>query len=143
MGTERWAPDDPREWLKRAESNLMRAKADIALEGVYLEDLCFDTQQAAEKAIKAVFLFRNIRFPHVHDLTQLLSMLAQNGEPISDAVKEAGRLTRFAVATRYPGLSEPVTQEEYHQAIVIAETVFAWAEICIEGKHRSPGGLSN
>ena len=49
---ERFPPDDPREWLNRARSNLVRAKNQIP--GAYLEDLCFDAQQAAEKAIKAV-----------------------------------------------------------------------------------------
>ena len=37
--------DDPREWLNRARSNLERAQT--TLPGVYLEDLCFDAQQAA------------------------------------------------------------------------------------------------
>jgi hypothetical protein len=51
---KRFPPDDPRGWLNRARSNL--AKAGIASETdvVYLEDLCFDAQQAAERAIKAV-----------------------------------------------------------------------------------------
>ena len=41
---ERFPRDDPREWLNRAHSNLARAK--LWAEGVYLEDLCFDAQQA-------------------------------------------------------------------------------------------------
>ncbi|MBM3269811.1 MAG: hypothetical protein FJZ01_19440 [Candidatus Sericytochromatia bacterium] len=40
------APDDPKEWLNRARSNL--ALADATLPGVYLEDLCFEAQQAAD-----------------------------------------------------------------------------------------------
>ncbi|MFQ5880960.1 MAG: HEPN domain-containing protein [Candidatus Methylomirabilales bacterium] len=44
---ERHLPEDPREWLNRARSNLVRAKT--KRKGVYLEDLCFDAQQAAEK----------------------------------------------------------------------------------------------
>ena len=39
MATERLPPDDPREWLNRARSNLARARADIDVPGVYLEDL--------------------------------------------------------------------------------------------------------
>ena len=46
---ERFPPDDPREWLNRARSNLARAK--VSVSGAYLEDLCFDAQQASEKAI--------------------------------------------------------------------------------------------
>ena len=54
MPPKRLSPDDPREWLNRARSNLTKAKAKSP--EVYLEDLCFDAQQAAEKAIKAVLL---------------------------------------------------------------------------------------
>jgi HEPN domain-containing protein len=57
MPPERRPPDDPREWINRARSNLVRAQT--TLPGVYLEDLCFDAQQAAEKAIKAV-----LNLPH-------------------------------------------------------------------------------
>ena len=47
---ERYPPEDPREWLNRAQSNLVLA----GMQGdrIYLEDLCFNAQQAAEKAIK-------------------------------------------------------------------------------------------
>ena len=44
---ERFPPDDPREWLNRAKSNL--AMAMNRTPDVYLEDLCFEAQQAAEK----------------------------------------------------------------------------------------------
>ena len=47
---ERRPPDDPREWLNRARSNLALAKSLVP--EAYLEDLCFEAQQAAEKAIK-------------------------------------------------------------------------------------------
>ncbi|HWF62672.1 MAG TPA: HEPN domain-containing protein [Nitrospira sp.] len=56
MPPERRPPDDPIEWLNRAKSNLARATVDINLPDIYLEDLCFDAQQAAEKAIKAMLL---------------------------------------------------------------------------------------
>jgi len=69
MSPERFSPDDPREWLNRARSNLALAKAQIP--DVYLEDLCFDAQQAAEKALKALLIKRAVVFPYVHDLPVL------------------------------------------------------------------------
>jgi HEPN domain-containing protein len=54
---------DAHEWLRRARSNFARAAADPAHPDILLEDLCFDAQQAAEKAIKAVLVHRRIRFP--------------------------------------------------------------------------------
>ena len=77
---ERYPPDDPREWLNRAESNLALAKNRV--EGAYLEDLCFQAQQAAEKSIKAVMIKRGIDFPYVHDLRRLLALLQDAGEEV-------------------------------------------------------------
>ena len=64
---ERFPPDDPREWLNRARSNLVRARNRI--HGAYLEDLCFDAQQAAEKAIKGRIDRVRYCISYVHDLT--------------------------------------------------------------------------
>ncbi len=130
MPPERFLADDPREWLNRTRSSLLKAKGKVP--DVYLEDLCFDAQQAAEKAIKAVFLKKGITFPYTHDLADLLTLLGESGEEISDPIREAGRLTRYAVGTRYPGVTEPVTEEEYEEAVHIAETVLKWAEGQIE-----------
>ena len=44
---ERFPPDDPREWLNRAKSNL--AMAMNRTPDVYLEDLCFESQQTEAK----------------------------------------------------------------------------------------------
>ena len=126
MPPERRPPDDPREWLNRARRRLLRAQT--MLPGVYLEDLCFDAQQAAEKAIKAVLIARGITFPPIHDLAGLLTIIGQSGEEIPSHIADAARLTRFVVATRYPGITEPVTAEEHPRAVDIAEAVVAWAE---------------
>jgi HEPN domain-containing protein len=56
---------DPNEWLPRARSNLAHAKSRTP--EVCLEDLCFDAQQAAEKAIKAVYICRSLVFRYTHD----------------------------------------------------------------------------
>ncbi len=52
MPPERRRPGDPAEWLRRARSNLHRARAYRQQPEVLYEDFCFDAQQAAEKAIK-------------------------------------------------------------------------------------------
>jgi len=135
MPPDKRFPNDPFEWLNRAKSNLERAKSDVRLTGVYLEDLCFDAQQAAEKSIKSVLIHLGIEFPYVHDITDLLTILEGKGHSISGEIREAGRLTRFAVETRYPGLSEPVTQDEYEKAIAIADIVVRWAEEILKRSH--------
>lgn len=132
MAGETGGPDDPQEWILRARSNLERASSGARLEGVYLEDLCFDAQQAAEKAIKAIFVGRSLDFPYVHDLVALLTLLERGGVTIPDVVRSAGRLTRFAVEARYPGVGEPVDREEYERAVASAAAVVAWAAEQVE-----------
>jgi hypothetical protein len=67
MARKRYPPTDPREWLNRARSNPALAKSEDTV-GAFVEDLCFEAQQAAEKAIKAVFVWRSLSFPYIHDL---------------------------------------------------------------------------
>lgn len=125
---DRFPPDDPREWLNRAHSNLVLAKNEHGTD-VYFEDLCFNAQQAAEKAIKAVFVYHRIPYPYIHDLAALVTLLLRNGIIIPDTVKESAKLTRFAIATRYPHVIAPVSEREYQRAIKIAEDVLRWCEL--------------
>src|SRR5712692_2354126 len=102
MSAQRDRPDHPRAWLERARSSLQHARAKDPQ--VFFEELCFDAQQAAEKALKAVMLHKGIPFPYVHDLDRLLHLLERSGQEAPDVVRRGGDLTRYAVATRYPGL---------------------------------------
>jgi HEPN domain-containing protein len=117
----------PHEWLNRARSNLAIARQPKTDE-IYWEDLCFETQQAAEKALKAVLLSRKIKFRFVHDLAELLTTMEQNGVTLTDSVKDAAILTDYSVEARYPGPFEPITEEEFLESLRIAEHVVAWAE---------------
>ncbi len=123
---ERFPPDDPREWMNRARSNLALARSRI--HHVYLEELCFEAQQAAEKAIKALLIRRGIEFPYIHDLSRLLLLLEEAGETIPSLVRQAEDLTDYATVMRYPARVEPVSEQEYAKAIEIAEAVVQWAE---------------
>ena len=121
----------PYDWLKRAKSNLIRAKQPKP-EEVLLEDLCFDTQQAAEKALKAVLLARKIPFRFVHDIAELLTLLENQGMILPEEIKSSAELTDYSVESRYPGPFEPVTEEEFQRALKIAHAVVAWAESKID-----------
>ena len=126
---ERFEPDDPREWMRRAKSNLSQARNRTP--DIYLEDLCFVAQQATEKAIKAVMIARDIEFPYVHNLAHLLDVLEETGEPIPEDIRAAETLTRYASATPYPNMGSPVSLQEYTEAIRIADAVVQWAEAAL------------
>ncbi len=132
MSLERHPPESPREWLNRARSDLALARAEGP--DIYLEDLCFHTQQAVEKAVKALLIMLGVEFPYVHDIAQLMTMLERAGLEVPEPVREAERLTQFAVASRYPGIASPVSHEEYQQALSVAVEVLLWAEAIIRGR---------
>jgi len=68
----------------------------------------------------------------------LLRLLQDAGEQVPDSVRQAGRLSRFAVFTRYPGIARPVSQEEYQDALTLAEEVVRWAEEKLHGHWEEP-----
>lgn len=117
----------PEEWLRRAKSNLAKAQH-AKLDEVLWEDLCFDAQQAVEKALKGVLVACQIDFPKTHDIAEILVLLDQSSEQVPEEFCQADSLTQYAVETRYPGAAEPVTEEEYHEAVALAERVVRWAE---------------
>ena len=111
---------------------LARAKR----KGIYLEDLCFHCQQAAEKAIKALLIRHGIPFPYVHDLAVLMLLLEKATGDLPDSIRRAAGLTRFAVQTRYPGTAPPVREEKYREAVELAGEVLRWAEKQLKSAQR-------
>ena len=126
---KRYLPDDPREWINRAYSDL--AIAEAVIDKAYIEDLCYHTQQAVEKAVKALLLNYGVDFPYTHNISQLLTLLEEAGQDIPIFVKESERLTRFAVFARYPGVVQ-VRRSEYEEAVIITKKVIQWAEHIIQ-----------
>jgi HEPN domain-containing protein len=102
----------------------------------FWDDLCFDAQQAAEKSIKAVLVYRQIDFPRTHNIRSLLELLDPEASEIAKEIWDAVDLTNYAVETRYPGPAEPVTRREYRRAVAIAQKVVKWAENIIVAKQR-------
>ena len=133
MQQDRPIHGSPREWLARAKGDLALARASLPKGGFY-EDLCFHAQQAAEKALKSVYLHYGRPFRYTHDLEELITSLRRNGLTVPDDVAEAVVLTNYAFEARYPGLDEPVVEEEYLRAVSLAERVVHWAESLVEGK---------
>ena len=127
MPQDRAVPGSPLDWLARAQGSLALAQQPKP-EAAFWEDQCFLTQQAAEKSLKAIYQHKGLLFRYTHDLEELGKGLEDSGVPIPPAVKEAIVLTRYAFETRYPGPFEPVTEEEYREAVRLAEAVLVWAQ---------------
>jgi HEPN domain-containing protein len=124
--------DSPERWLANARADFALARVALPPGGLF-EHLCFHAQQAVEKSIKAVLIANCIEFPFTHSIQALLDLLPPNlasSTELADAVD----LTPYAVAGRYPGESEPVTESDWRAAIHIAESVVRWADSVIRSK---------
>lgn len=80
--------EDAISWLKRARSNLALARRPRAEEpDIMLEDLCFETQQAVEKALKSVLVLHQVPFPKTHAIPSLITLLQTSGVSMPDGWK--------------------------------------------------------
>ena len=99
--------------------SLARAKAGRVSPEILYEDLCYDVQQAVEKAFKSVCIIHEIVFPKTHDIAYLFELLEKGGLEVPENLQNAKILTGYAVETRYPGDYEPVDEEDLRKAIEI------------------------
>lgn len=120
-------PSDPQEWLRRARSDLALARSGRTSPEVLFEDLCFHAQQAAEKAMKGVLVWRAVPFPKTHAIADLITIIESHGVGMPDPIREAAILTRHAVANRYPGLADSATEDDHRRATELADRVVRWA----------------
>ena len=118
--------DDVKEWLARSKSSLAISK-NRSDEEIYYEDLCFQAQQAVEKAIKGFLIFYNTEPEKTHNLVVLIKSLSKYID-IPDEIIESAILSDYAIQTRYPGDYTPIQEDEYNNAIKIAEDCVNWIE---------------
>ena len=123
-------PGSPADWLRYAYSDLELARVRRPSK-VLFEGLCFHAQQAAEKALKAILIAKSVPPPKTHNIRTLLDLLPQE-VTVSEEIEDAASLTDYAVTNRYPGDFESVDEEEYKEAVRLAETVVLWAERIIQ-----------
>ena len=125
----------PDEWLKRAKSNLYIAISfDIKNlpEEIYLEDLCFNLQQCAEKCLKAVLIKYQYNFSKTHDIAFLMKLVKENTTiKIPENIEEAKKLNVYAVKTRYPNWNK-LSVENYNEAVKIAKETLSWAQTVVK-----------
>lgn len=93
-----------------------------------LEIICYHCQQAAEKAIKAVYIALAIPggIPRKHDLTFLLNQLRGQLDITPSLRQYADSLNAFGVLVRYPA-EIMIEEHDAVQSIFYAGEIIAWA----------------
>lgn len=131
------------DWMNHVEADLKTAKhlMDGAFYPIPLEIICYHSEQAAEKAVKAVIVYFGSRggIPKQHDIGFLMQQIskivkAETGKIVTEEMLTyAINLTRFGVEPRYPNemaIDERIAKE----AIKQAEAIVQWAKDVISSE---------
>ncbi len=114
-----------RRWLLYAEDDLRSAEILLEQSGVPRAS-CFHAQQAAEKAIKAIFVFLQVDFPFTHDLNRLRDLLP-DGWTVKEDFPDLAGLSAWAVEPRYPGDLIEATRQDAETAVEQARNIYETA----------------
>lgn len=120
-----------KDWLNQATRDLEHAKNDLKDE--FYEWACFSSQQASEKAVKAVFYTLNAD-AWGHSITKLLQELAKHFSVDDSLINAAKNLDKFYIPPRYPngfdvGMpADYFTKEDAQGAIKDARKVIKFCE---------------
>lgn len=102
----REVPDSLEGWIAHAERDMRLAVHLSADFNEWKESICFHSQQAGEKFLKALIIARHARPARTHKLAQLVRHLRKLGIDLEDLEAESRFLSRFAVEVRYPDEDE-------------------------------------
>jgi HEPN domain-containing protein len=116
-------PIDAKVWMNYAETDLRAAHALLESREFFPRQICFLSQQCGEKAIKAVLIYEEVKFPKHHDLDRLRDLVPQ-GWNVKEKFPDLAELTIWAVESRYPGDTPDVVEHEARETLRLAEAVF-------------------
>jgi HEPN domain-containing protein len=119
------APSEVRQWVEYAEEDFTVAKSLLRRTKPLMTSSCFHSQQCAEKYLKAMLVAKDVEFPKTHDLLILDVLCNKAGILTGYTKEELGRLSGYAVHTRYPG-NQP-TIEDAKEALAIVSDVRRFA----------------
>jgi HEPN domain-containing protein len=117
--------------IELAKQFLMRADDDLRLSEVIMKDAepvfwgdAFHAQQCAEKTLKGLLTFYDIRAGKTHDIGGLLKLCLPVLPALESLKERANVLTAYAVDSRYPVQYGDITEKEAIEAIETARIVF-------------------
>ena len=105
--------DRSKDWLRQAERGLEQAR--WSFKGEFHELACFLSQQAAEKAVKAVCQARK-REAWGHAISRLLPIMAGDANVPPGIARAARQLDRHYVPARYPNGFDTGVPADYYGA---------------------------
>jgi HEPN domain-containing protein len=112
-------------WLRKAENDLRNAEIilDSKANALPYDTVCFHCQQAGEKYLKGFLAWKDMDFPHSHNLSDMIILCAKIDEVFNELLRPAETLTPFAVEIRYPDDLYMPSEKEAREAFLIAKQI--------------------
>lgn len=111
-----------KEWIKKAQDDLRNAEV-LLKEGGTTDAICFHSQQAVEKYLKAFLVFHNLPVRKIHSLVSLAKECAKKKSGLLDFMKEYKTLEAYYIESRYPPDTLVYSENEGKTAYKIAVKV--------------------
>ena len=112
-----------REWIKKAEHDLVNAETVIKIENPPTDTICFHSQQCAEKYFKAYLISKGEDLIKTHNLRFLLDKCKKYSDKFESLRNEAIILTSYSIESRYPGDFIEYSVEEAKKSIEMAKKI--------------------
>lgn len=109
--------------MKKAVRDIRMAELAIGDEMPLWDQACFHSQQAAEKALKAVLVARGHAVPRSHDLVLLSDKVADLLPDLAAVIDALAVLNQFGVTPRYPSWLAEETRSDAVEALGTARLV--------------------
>ena len=95
--------DDAKSWVTFAQRDYdVAVHLSKTFHPMPIENICYNCQQAVEKALKAVLIYFTDDCPKTHDIGSLHKLCKEYSTEIELTTSIARTLTRFATKSRYP-----------------------------------------
>lgn len=111
-----------RQWVERAQDDLGLAEH-LLKESLYFNAIGYNSQQAAEKFLKAFLVAHQKPFPKTHDLELLLEIIETLNIGLAESLSEVSKLDDYGADIRYPGDMRMLTFDKAKEAVAIAVLV--------------------
>lgn len=110
------------EWVQKGKSDLKNAEV-LLEEGGTIDAVCFHSQQAVEKYLKAFIVYNKLPTRKIHSLVALAKQAARKEPRLLDFTDDYKTLEAYYISSRYPPDTDIYTHEEGVKALQTAKDI--------------------
>lgn len=119
------------EWAKKADDDQLNIESILKHRDGTPNCIGFLAQQMAEKYMKGLLVFHEQKYPKIHFLNRIATLLEPFSPQIFDFAEDYNKLSQLYIIDRYPGDMLELSWEEAEDAYAAAQRIkeFVLSEI--------------